>query len=143
MFVLNFRSAVRLGLSLTGLLGLSWLTGFFTYIESEVFACIFTITNGLQGVVILLSRCLFNESFRAALRDRWERRKAASQLEEELQAASPYRKALVTSNNFARFDSSFSTTTDRDSSQSDRDLGIHNDMVIPRIWLRSRSSYYN
>ena len=42
------RSAARMCLSLTGLLGISWLTGFLLYVDSDVLAFVFTITNGLQ-----------------------------------------------------------------------------------------------
>ena len=37
-----------MSLSLTCLLGISWLSGFLLYAETIVFAYIFTITNGLQ-----------------------------------------------------------------------------------------------
>jgi hypothetical protein len=82
---LNFdRNSARLCLSLTGLLGISWLTGYFMYVESDVFAYIFTISNGLQGVVILLFRCLLNNSVRAAIKDQWRRKRRNNKLKREV-----------------------------------------------------------
>ena len=50
--------------SLTCLLGLTWITGFLLYTESEAVAYIFTIINGLQGVFIFTDRCLLNTKIR-------------------------------------------------------------------------------
>lgn len=67
------RNAAAMALSLTCLLGLSWLLGFLMYAETIVFAYMFTIVNGLQGVAIFLFRCLLNDEVRTNLFDRWKR----------------------------------------------------------------------
>jgi len=54
-------------LSLTFLLGLTWITGFLLLTDLLVFAFIFTIANGLQGVVILIDRCILNSKIRNAI----------------------------------------------------------------------------
>ena len=64
-----------MSLSLSCLLGLSWLSGFLLYAEPIFFAYMFTITNGLQGVAILLFRCALNDEIRSAIVDRYKRRK--------------------------------------------------------------------
>jgi len=56
-------------ISLTCLLGLTWLTGFLLYSETTALAFIFTIANGLQGVFIFVDRCLLNVKIRTALLD--------------------------------------------------------------------------
>jgi len=53
-------------ISLTFLLGLTWITGFLLYSEYIAMAYIFTIVNGLQGVVIFIDRCIINEKIRNA-----------------------------------------------------------------------------
>jgi len=53
-------------ISLTFLLGLTWITGFLLYSESVAVAYIFTIANGLQGVVIFIDRCVLNKKIRNA-----------------------------------------------------------------------------
>ncbi len=53
-------------LSLTFLLGLTWITGFLLYSESIAMAYIFTIANGLQGVVIFIDCCVLNKKIRHA-----------------------------------------------------------------------------
>lgn len=69
----KIRNAAALSLSLTCLLGISWLSGFLLYTETLVFAYIFTITNGLQGVTIMLFRCILNDEVRNAIKERWRR----------------------------------------------------------------------
>lgn len=64
-----------MSLSLSCLLGLSWLSGFLLYAEPIFFAYLFTVTNGLQGVTILLFRCVLNDEIRTAVVDRYKRRR--------------------------------------------------------------------
>lgn len=54
-------------LSLTFLLGLTWITGFLLVTDLIVFAFAFTIANGLQGVVIFIDRCIINRKIRNAI----------------------------------------------------------------------------
>jgi len=48
--VFAYRNAAAMTLSLTCLLGITWLSGFFLYTDAIAFAYIFTITNGLQVI---------------------------------------------------------------------------------------------
>ena len=61
-FYCNFRKSAAMSLSLSALLGLSWLSGYLLYVETDFFAYVFTITNGLQvtaGCEYLLDRADF------------------------------------------------------------------------------------
>jgi len=49
---------------LTFLLGITWVFGFLLFSDLIVFAFIFTIANGLQGVVIFIERCILNKKIR-------------------------------------------------------------------------------
>ena len=51
--------------SLSFLLGISWLSGYLLYVETDFFAYMFTITNGLQ--VDLSTRFRFIEIFLSIL----------------------------------------------------------------------------
>lgn len=59
--------------SLSFLLGLTWMTGFFMYPEMIAFAFVFIVSNGLQGVSIFITRCLLNQRIRTALKDSSQR----------------------------------------------------------------------
>ncbi len=72
-YMFLFRKKFIGVVSLSFLLGLTWMTGFFMYPEMIAFAFVFTVSNGLQGVSIFITRCLLNQRIRTALKDSSQR----------------------------------------------------------------------
>ena len=55
--------------SLTFILGITWLSGFFFFNEATItLAYIFTVANSLQGLVIFITFCILNQQVRNELR---------------------------------------------------------------------------
>ena len=67
IFICKIRETFVRVVTLTFLLGVTWMTGFLFFSESIVFAFVFTIANGLQGVVIFIDRCLLNRKIRTSV----------------------------------------------------------------------------